>query len=98
MIKRKGGSQVENLTPDHKSLESRGQMRSDWGVLYIIENIFLRLIKWCPLIVKTDLILEIYEHLKFWDNKNPNFGTPTWESRRKVTFGCSPYREAQNTL
>jgi hypothetical protein len=30
MIKRRGGSQIENLTPDHKPLESRGQMSSNW--------------------------------------------------------------------
>jgi hypothetical protein len=47
MIKRKGGSQIKNLTPDHKPFESRGQMNSDWGVLYTIGNIFLRAIKYC---------------------------------------------------
>jgi len=26
-----------------------------------------------------------------WDN----FGTPLWESREKVSFGCSPHRELQ---
>jgi hypothetical protein len=45
MIKRKGGSQIENLTPDHISLESRGQMRSDWGVFHTVEKIFLRAIR-----------------------------------------------------
>jgi hypothetical protein len=29
MIKRRGGSQIENLILDHKLPESRGQMRSD---------------------------------------------------------------------
>jgi hypothetical protein len=29
---------------------------------------------------------------------NQRFGTPTWESRGKVTFGCSPHGEAQNIL
>jgi hypothetical protein len=42
MIERRGGSQIENLTPDHKSLESKGQMRSDWGVLYTVGKIFSR--------------------------------------------------------
>ncbi len=56
MIKRKGKSQIQNLTPDHKPLESRGQMSSDQGVLYTIEKIFLRAIKYFPRIIKKDLI------------------------------------------
>jgi hypothetical protein len=28
MIKRKGMNQIGNLTPDHKSFESRGEMKS----------------------------------------------------------------------
>jgi hypothetical protein len=33
---------------DHKSLESKGQMRSDWNVLYTVGKIFSRAIKYCP--------------------------------------------------
>jgi hypothetical protein len=40
MIFKKGGSQIENLTPDHKSLSNRGQMRSDWGVFSTVGKIF----------------------------------------------------------
>jgi hypothetical protein len=40
MIKRKGKSQIGNLTPDHKSLENRGQIRSNRGVLYTFGKIF----------------------------------------------------------
>jgi hypothetical protein len=40
MIKRRVGSQIGNLTLDHKSHESKHQMRFDWGVLYTIgENL-----------------------------------------------------------
>jgi hypothetical protein len=46
MIKRRGKSQIGNLTPDHKSLERRGQMRSDWGMLYTIEKNILRAIRY----------------------------------------------------
>jgi hypothetical protein len=48
MIKRRGRSQIGNLTPDHKPLESMGQISFNWGVLYIIEKIFLRAILYCP--------------------------------------------------
>jgi hypothetical protein len=27
-----------------------------------------------------------------------NFGTPTWESRDKMSFGCGPHGEAQSIL
>jgi hypothetical protein len=48
MIKEKGGGQIENFTPDHKSLENRGQMRSDWSMLYTFAKIFSRAIKYYP--------------------------------------------------
>jgi hypothetical protein len=80
MIKRKGMSQILNLTPDHKPLESRGQMSSNWGALYTVGKIFLRVIRYYPCIFKIDYIWKKYERPKFWETKNPNFGTPTWES------------------
>jgi hypothetical protein len=89
---------MRNLTSDHKSFKSRGKMRSDWNVLYIIEKIFWKDIKYFPGILKTNLIQEKDEHPKFWDNMNPFVGTPTWKSEGKVTFGCSPCREAQSIL
>jgi hypothetical protein len=56
MVKRKSGSQIENLTLDHKPFESRGQMSSDKGVLYTVGRIFLRAIKYYPHIIKKYLI------------------------------------------
>jgi hypothetical protein len=55
MIKRKGENQIENLTLDHKSLESNIQMNSDWGVLYIVGKIFLKAIRSCLQIFKKKL-------------------------------------------
>jgi hypothetical protein len=37
-------------------LERRGQMRSDWGMLYIVGDIYVRAIRYCPHILKNDLI------------------------------------------
>jgi len=54
--KKKGGSQIGNLIIDHKPLESRGQMSFDWGVLYTVGKIVMKDIKYCPCILKTDLI------------------------------------------
>jgi hypothetical protein len=49
-------SQIENLIPDHKPLENRGQMSSNWGVIYNVEKIFLNDIKYYLHIFKIDLI------------------------------------------
>jgi hypothetical protein len=57
MIKRKGESQIGNLTLDHKSLESKGQMRSNWGVLYTIGKLFLRVIKYFSHIFKKKTLI-----------------------------------------
>jgi len=51
-----------------------------------------------PLYSKKNLIWKRYERPKFWDNKSPNFETPTWESREEVTFGCNPCWEVQSIL
>jgi hypothetical protein len=55
-----------------------------------LPKIFLKAIKYCPHVFQTCLIWERYERSKFWDNKSPNFGTPTWESWNKVLFECAP--------
>jgi hypothetical protein len=49
MIKRKGKSQIGNLTPDNESLESR-------GVLYTVGKIFSRAIIFCLCTLKTNLL------------------------------------------
>jgi hypothetical protein len=59
-------SQIGNSTPDHKPLESRGQMSFDWSMLYANGKIFLKVIKYFPFIFKTYLIWERYECPKFW--------------------------------
>jgi len=90
--------QIEILIPDHKSLENKGQMSFDWGVIYTFKKIFLRAIRYYPFILKIDLIWKIYEHPRFWDIKSLNFGTPTWNSWGKVTLGCNSCIEAHSML
>jgi hypothetical protein len=75
MIKRKGRSQIPNLTPNYKSLEIKGQMRSDWSVLYTIGNIFSRAIRYYCHTFKINLIWKRYERPKFWNNKSPSSRT-----------------------
>jgi hypothetical protein len=47
----------------------QGSMRSTWSVLYTVYKIFSSH-------SHKNLIWEKYERPKFWDNKNPNFGSP----------------------
>jgi hypothetical protein len=70
-------------------------MISNWGMQYIIEKIFLRLIKYFLHMFQTHLIWRRYEHDNFWDNKSPSLGTLIWESWEKMLFGCSPHRESK---
>jgi hypothetical protein len=53
-------------------------LRSNFG------KIFSRFIKYCPQTLKTNLIWEIYERLKFWNNKSPSFRTSTWSPGEKL--------------
>jgi hypothetical protein len=73
MINKKGGSQIENLTFNHKSFKKKGQMKSNRDMISTIGKIFPRAIGYHPCIIKTDLYWERYECPKFWDNKNPSF-------------------------
>jgi len=98
MIKIRGRSQIGNLTPDHKSLESRVQMRSHWNLVYTIGKIFSNATKYCSWIFEINLIWERYKHPKVWDIKSPGFGTLTWESWENLTFGCGLNRKAQSIL
>jgi hypothetical protein len=72
-----------------------------WGLIgacYTPLEIYFQGSKKFPCTFKTNLIWERYEGPKFWDNKSFDFGTPTWDSRGKVMFGCSPCREASNII
>jgi len=51
-------SQIGNLTLNHKSLESSGQMKSNWGVLYTVKNIFLRAISYFTCVFRKKLDLK----------------------------------------
>jgi len=42
--KKRWESKIGNLTPNHKSFESRGHIRFDWGMLYTVGKIFLKVI------------------------------------------------------
>ncbi len=51
-------NQIGNLTFYHKSLESSGQMKSNWGVLDTVEKIFLRATSYFTCIFKKKFDLK----------------------------------------
>ncbi len=55
---KKGWRSNWNLTPNHKSLESRGQMRSYWSLLYTIEKTFSKSYKILSLHFKKKIDLK----------------------------------------
>jgi hypothetical protein len=53
-----GKGQIGNLTPNHKSLENRGQMKLNWGVFYTVGKIFLMAIRYYLQIFKKKTYFE----------------------------------------
>ncbi len=64
---------------DHKPLESKGQMNSNWGMLYIVGKIFLRAMKYCPQVSKNNWFEKDINIQSFGTTKVPFLG-PTWKS------------------
>jgi hypothetical protein len=62
---KKGGSQIGNLIFDHKPLESRGQIGSDWGMLYTIEKILFEGHRILPSHFQNKFHWRRYKHPKF---------------------------------
>jgi hypothetical protein len=56
MIKRRGTNQIGKLILDHKSFESKGQMRSNWSVLYNVGKIISKAIKYYVCTFEADSI------------------------------------------
>jgi hypothetical protein len=83
MIKRKGGNQIGNLTPDHKSLESRSQMRFDCNVLYIIGKICSRAIRYYPCIIKKKYFEKYMGVQSFETTRVPVLGLPLGNPEEK---------------
>jgi hypothetical protein len=82
-----------NLTLDHKSLENKGSIEVWLGHdIHYSKDIF-KGYKILSSNFQNDLIWEKYECPKFWNNNSPSFGTRTWESQRKMTFGCNPCKK-----
>ncbi len=74
-------------------------------MLYTIEKIVSRSIKYCPQTFKINLIWERYEHPKLWDNKSPSFGLPLGSLEEKWHLDLVPtkkhklyYREGSGAL
>ncbi len=64
-----GRSQIGDLTPDYKSLQSKGQIRYDWRVLYTIGKTFPRPIRYFPRTLNMHELKQVCHFV---------MGFPTW--------------------
>jgi hypothetical protein len=94
-LKKKGMNKFDNLISNHKSLESRGQMKFNWAVLYTIEKIFLKILPSNFFFLKFEIYMSVQN---FGTIRFPILGLPFGSPREKITFGCCSCREAQNVL
>jgi hypothetical protein len=67
-------------------------------VRYGVEKILTRAITLVQTSLQSDAGVGSYELPKSRDSNRDDFGTPTWESREFVPFGCSLRRELQSIL
>jgi hypothetical protein len=93
MTKRKAGSQIGNLTPDHGKLGIDSITLRVSVMQHIIGKVSTRAI----ILLKTSSQLEVctrsYEPAKLWESQRWQFRDPIWESRDKMPFGCNSHRE-----
>jgi hypothetical protein len=98
MVERRAESQIGSLTPDHEKsgidsiLMRAGELRHAVGKLSTRATTLVQTSSW------SELGARSYGCPK---SRNPNrdsFGTPPWESREKVPFGCSLRTELQRIL
>jgi len=99
MAKRKVGSQINNLTPDHKkSRIDLTSVRAD-VVQYTIGKLLMR----TTTLLETSFRLEVwarnYGPAKLRESNFSSFGTPLWESRdKKAIWMWALRRGAENTI
>jgi len=90
MGKRRAGSQTGSLTPDHKKSGIDLFPTSELRVRHGVEKISTRATTLVQTLSRSDSAVGSYERSKSRDSNRDNFGTPSWESREKEPFGCSP--------
>ncbi len=97
MAKRKANSQIGNLTPDHSKLGIDLIYSRAGGVQHVKSSQQGLQICFRPHL-NPRFAREIMGPQSCKSFNFDNFGTPTWESRDKMSFGCGPRGEAQNIL
>ncbi len=90
MGKRRAGSQTGNLTPDHKKPGIDFFPTSELRVRHGVGKISTRATTLVHTSSRLDSEVGSYERSKSRDSNRDSFGTPSWESREKKPFGCSP--------
>ncbi len=95
---RESNCQTGSLTPDHKKVGIYLFLTSELRVRYVVGKISTRATTLVQTSLRSDFSVGSYELPKSRDSNRDNFGTPTWESREKEPFGCSPRSVVQRIL
>jgi hypothetical protein len=88
MAKRKAESQIVNMTPDHEKFRIALIYLCIGGVLHTVRKISKKATTFLQTSFQLEVYTQNYGPPKLRSPNLRNFGTPTWESRDKMTFGC----------
>jgi hypothetical protein len=98
MAKRRAGSQIASLTPTRKNKKSTQFTCMQTAYDILLESSQQGLQLCFKLHLDSRSARKV---MKLQNHGSPNlinFGTPTWESRDKKSFGCGPRGEVQSIL
>jgi hypothetical protein len=102
MGKRRAGSQIGSLTPDHWKSGINLFPKSELRVQHSVGKILMSVTTLVQTSLRLDFTIESYGHSKFWESNwessRDSFGTPFRESQQNVPFGCSLGGELQRIL
>jgi hypothetical protein len=98
MAKRKAGSQIGNLTRDHKMSGVDPTSVRVSGVQHTVGKLSTKAKTFLQTLSQSEFEHEVIAPQSYGSSNLGNFGTPLRESRDKKPFGCSLRQEVQSIL
>jgi hypothetical protein len=98
MAKRKVGNQVGSLTPDQLKPRIDPTTLCASGMQHAVENLSTKTIILLQTSSQSEVCTQSYEATNLQESHFGNFGTPSWESWDKMSFGCGLWRGIEYTI
>ncbi len=98
MAKRKAGSQIGNLTRDHKMSGVDPTSVRVSGVQHTVGKLSTRAKTFLQTLSQSEFEHEVIAPQSYGSSNLSSFDIPLRESRDKTPFGCNPRREVQSIL